>query len=65
MKNNNIKVSKKAILVNLTEVECKNITGGESGWYWVLYAVGSAIHGYQQSLAKAYSHGGSHYHSAG
>ncbi|MCF0054163.1 hypothetical protein [Dyadobacter sp. CY356] len=29
-------------LTELTDIELEEVTGGESGWYWVAYYAGSA-----------------------
>lgn len=46
---NNIKIE------SLNETQMRNISGGESGWYWVMYTVGGAVKWYQTQVALASS----------
>ncbi|WP_370898122.1 hypothetical protein [Chryseobacterium gossypii] len=41
--------------IELNEAQTRNISGGESGWYWVMYAVGGAVKWYQTQVAGASS----------
>ncbi len=49
----------------LSNQEMRLINAGESGWYWVVYAVGQVYHYAKESYKMAYEGGGNHYHSAG
>lgn len=51
-------------LKELDRQELLNITGGESGWYWVMYGIGRVARAIVDSYG-VYKHGGTHYHSAG
>lgn len=44
----------------LTDNQMKTISGGESGWYWVMYAAGTAVKAYVHEVGLA-----SYYASAG
>ncbi len=39
----------------LNETQMRSISGGESGWYWVMYTVGGAARWYTTQTALAAS----------
>jgi len=41
--------------IELNEAQMRNISGGESGWYWVMYTVGGAVKWYQTQCALSAS----------
>ncbi|SMO35788.1 hypothetical protein SAMN06265171_101258 [Chryseobacterium rhizoplanae] len=41
--------------LELNEAQMRNISGGESGWYWVMYTVGGAVRWYTTQTALAAS----------
>lgn len=46
---NNIK------LIDLNEGQMREISGGESGWYWVMYTVGGLVRAYTNQCALSAS----------
>lgn len=41
-------------LIELSKTEIQLINGGESGWYWIAYAVGSICHAAQNIQPQVY-----------